>query len=61
MLSMVSFVKEAKAELLKVSWPTKQEAIRLTTVVIAVSIIVGIYIGVLDFFFTKIIQVVLKR
>lgn len=57
----VVFLKEAKTELKKVSWPTREEAIRLTMVVIAVSLIVGFYIGAIDFIFTKLMAVFLQK
>lgn len=56
----IKFLKEVRSELKRVTWPTKKEAIRLTSVVIAVSIVVGIYIGVLDYLFTKIMELLLK-
>ena len=54
------FLKEAYAELHRVSWPTRQQATRLTLVVITVSVMVGIYVGVLDLSFTKIMAILLK-
>jgi preprotein translocase subunit SecE len=53
------FFGEVKAELLKVSWPGRKEVIRLTTVVIILSLIVGAFVGGLDFIFTKIISLIL--
>lgn len=58
--SPVSFIKETKDELKKVVWPTKQEVIRLTSVVIIVSLIVGLFLGGLDFVFVKIIETIVK-
>ena len=49
----VGFLKEVKVELTKVTWPTRQEVMRLTVIVVAVSVAVGIYIGGLDLVFTK--------
>lgn len=60
MTSPAAFLKETQDELKKVVWPTKQEVIRLTTVVILVSLIVGVFLGGLDFVFTKIMEVVVK-
>ncbi|PIV09141.1 preprotein translocase subunit SecE [Candidatus Roizmanbacteria bacterium CG02_land_8_20_14_3_00_36_15] len=40
-------------ELKKVSWPTKNETTRLTIVVIAVSLIIGLYIGIIDILLVK--------
>jgi len=40
-------------ELKKVSWPTRQETIRLTIIVIMISLIIGAYIGIIDFLLAK--------
>jgi len=58
--SPVTFLRETKEELKKVVWPTKQEVIRLTIVVIVVSLIVGLFLGGLDFVFVKTIETVVK-
>lgn len=55
------FLTEVKAELYKVTWPTKNEVIRLTGVVIIISLIVGVFVGGLDYIFTKTIELLLKR
>ena len=55
------FLKEVRSELKRVVWPTRQEAIRLTSVVVIVSTIVGIYIGTLDYIFAKIMGLLLGR
>jgi len=60
MPSPVAFLKETADELKKVVWPTKQEVIRLTFVVITVSLIVGLFLGGLDFIFVKVIETVVK-
>lgn len=56
----VSFLRETKEELKKVVWPDRSEVIRLTTVVIFVSVAVGLYIGGIDFILTNILSFVLK-
>lgn len=60
MATPLTFFEETRAELKKVTWPKRQEVIRLTTVVIGVSVIVGLYIGGLDFVFTKLLQFIIK-
>ncbi len=35
-------------ELKKVSWPNRRQTIRLTAVVIGISLIIGVYIGIID-------------
>ena len=56
----VIFLKEVRDELRKVVWPTRNEVIRLTAVVIIVSLIVGIYLGGIDLILTKILALVIK-
>jgi len=40
--------RETRGELRKVVWPTREEAIRLTRVVILISIVMGVVLGLLD-------------
>ena len=54
------FLKEVRAELGKVVWPSKKETAKLTAIVVGVSIIVGAFIGALDFVFTKAMEIVIK-
>lgn len=55
------FLKEVKTELGKVVWPTRQETIRLTSIVILISVLVGLYIGGLDILFTKLTEFIIKK
>ncbi|MFH0750125.1 MAG: preprotein translocase subunit SecE [Candidatus Gottesmanbacteria bacterium] len=59
--SPTKFVREVIAELKKVTWPTKAEALKLTVVVIAISVIVGIFIGLLDTTFLRITALIFRR
>ncbi len=56
----LTFFKEVKDELKKVIWPTKKDTIGLTSVVLIASVIVGLFIGGIDFLFTKIFSLILK-
>lgn len=60
MASPLKFLKETKDELYKVTWPTRAEVIRLTIVVVFASVLVGLYIGGIDFAMTKLLETVLK-
>lgn len=57
----LSYVKESRAELGKVIWPTRRETIRLTIVVVLISILVGAYIAGLDALFAKIAEKTLYK
>ena len=54
------FFSEVKAELVKVSWPKKEDVVKMTGLVIIVSVLTGFYVGTLDLIFTKTMEVVLK-
>ena len=60
MTTPITFLKETREELKKVVWPTRDDVVRLTTVVILMSLIVGLFLGGLDFVFTKAIEIVIK-
>jgi len=47
-------------ELKKVSWPTKKETVRLTAIVIIISLIIGIYIGIIDVLLVKVLEILTK-
>jgi len=47
------FLKEARTELKKVSWPTRKELVGSTTIVLVVSILFGIVLGAIDFVFFR--------
>lgn len=61
MVLPLTFLRETLEELKKVTWPTQQEIIRYTFLVIFVSLIVGLYIGGIDFLLTKITEFLLIR
>ncbi len=50
------FLDEAWSELKKVSWPTRVQTRNLTVLVFVVSLVVGLYITVLDFVFFQAVQ-----
>jgi preprotein translocase subunit SecE len=56
---IVRFVNETVGELRKVSWPTRDEALRLTAVVLAVLIFSAIFLGTIDALLTELFRVLL--
>ncbi|MBI2865817.1 MAG: preprotein translocase subunit SecE [Chloroflexi bacterium] len=55
------FFGEVLSELRKVVWPSREEATRLTIMVVAVSVAVGIILGIVDMGFTEVLQWVLGK
>lgn len=57
----VVFLKEVKSELSRVVWPTRDDVVKLTVIVVVVSTAIGLYIGGLDLLFTKLTDILVKR
>ena len=51
--SRFHFFAEVVAELRKAHWPTRQEALRLSILVLTVCVVVGLILGALDLAFTR--------
>jgi preprotein translocase SecE subunit len=45
-------------ELKRVTWPSREETIRLTIVVIAISLIIAFYIGIIDVLLAKLLEII---
>lgn len=52
-MSIKSYISESYTELRKVNWPTRQETVRLTLIVIGFSLSVAIFLGILDIIFSN--------
>jgi len=49
------YITETIGELRKVTWPTRREATNLTAIVLAVTLLVGFYLGLADYLFSSFI------
>jgi len=58
---LVQYLKEVRFELSKVVWPEKGQVVKLTLVIIIISVAVGAYLGTLDVGFTKLLEVLVSR
>ena len=47
--------KETAGELRKVSWPSREEALSLTRIVLIVTVILAAVLGVFDFIFSRLV------
>ena len=52
--SIFGFFGDVFGELRKVTWPTRQEATRLTMLVIALAAVMGVFLGAFDWMFARI-------
>jgi len=53
------FLKEVKAELKKVVWPTRKDTIASTSVVVILVLIIAAFLGLVDFGLSRVIRLIL--
>ncbi len=53
------FVSDIISELKKVTWPSRREATYLTTLVIIFTVVIAALLGVIDYGFSKLMEVIL--
>jgi preprotein translocase subunit SecE len=56
----INFIKEARAELRKVTWPNRKQLISSTIVVIITVALVAVFLGIVDLIFSRIVAVILQ-
>jgi len=54
------FLEEVKGEFDKVVWPGKIKVVNATALVVGLSISVGIYLGIFDLLFSRLLNVIIK-
>jgi preprotein translocase subunit SecE len=54
------FVREVIAEFRKVAWPSRQELINSTVVVITVTVVVSVFLGAVDVALARIVERILR-
>ncbi|MDO8442789.1 MAG: preprotein translocase subunit SecE [Patescibacteria group bacterium] len=52
----LAFIQESRQEIRRVEWPTTSTVNKLTLVVIFISLGVSAYLGILDYIFTKALE-----
>lgn len=58
--ALVRYLKETRAELRKVSWPTREEATNLTLIVLGVTAAMAVFLGAVDLLFQTLIGLIVK-
>lgn len=53
---IITFLSEVRAELKKVTWPSRQDTLRYTLMVIGISLAVALFLGAMDFLFGWVIN-----
>jgi preprotein translocase SecE subunit len=60
MHSLVEYIKAVRAEFTHVTWPTRNQAVAYTALVIGISVFVALLLGGFDFIFTLGIEKILQ-
>ena len=60
MAKVVQFIKESKAELKKVVWPTKEDVFSSIKVVIISTVVIAVVLGALDLGFSELFRLIMK-
>ena len=50
--SITEYFRQTRAELRKVTWPTRRETLRLTGIVLAVTAVMAAFLGLVDYLLT---------
>ena len=56
LVKIIRFLKEVRIEIKRVNWPTKQETLRYTLIVVGVSVVIAAFLGGVDFTFRLILD-----
>ncbi len=53
---VIQYVGESREELKKVHWPSREQTLRYTAVVIVASLVAGVVVGVVDYGLTQLLE-----
>lgn len=56
---LIDYFKGSRLEMKQVTWPSRSDTTRYTILVVAVSIAIALFLGILDFAFTSLLEVLL--
>lgn len=59
-MNILTYFKEVKDEMVHITWPNRQDTQFLTAIVLGGSILVGLYIGGLDYILTTLLGTFLQ-
>ncbi|MDI7276564.1 MAG: preprotein translocase subunit SecE, partial [Anaerolineae bacterium] len=57
---VVRYFRETRAELRKVVWPSRKEATRLSLIVVSVTVGMSVFLGVIDWLFSRLIGLIVR-
>jgi len=57
---IAKYLKETRAELRKVTWPTREEALRLTGIVLATTVAFALFLGLVDYVLSRVFALLVQ-
>jgi len=57
---LTKYVREVRAEVRKVTWPSRQEVLRLSAIVVVVLILMSAFMAIIDFAFSRLMQAIIS-
>ena len=54
---LTTYFSETKTELKRVVWPSRQETLKMTLVIIGISAVVAVFLGALDILFQYLLEI----
>ncbi|HNR97601.1 MAG: preprotein translocase subunit SecE [Chloroflexi bacterium ADurb.Bin180] len=57
---LTRYFREVRAEVRKVTWPSRQEVFRLSAIVLVVLVLMSIFMALLDWGFARLMQAIIS-
>ena len=57
---VIRYLKETRSELKKVVWPSREETAKLTMIVIAVTVVMSISLGLIDYILARLFGLIIR-
>ncbi|MFA6253831.1 MAG: preprotein translocase subunit SecE [Candidatus Paceibacterota bacterium] len=58
---LLNYFKDTRSEMNHVSWPTREQTINFTVIVLGFSVLIGLLLGVFDFAFSDLLKIFILK
>lgn len=55
-MNLINYIKETRAEMAHVTWPSKKQAFGYSLIVVVVSVVVSAFLGLFDYVFSTLLK-----
>ena len=59
-MKITEYIQAVRGELSHVSWPTRNQAVAYTALVVGISIVTAFILGAFDFVFTRLLKIIIE-